>query len=73
MQDLLVLRSETVTTKEIFLNPLCRGRDEPEVKIIDVFACQPQHKLGVVNDGEHYIETTRGCRYCLRPLNKCER
>ena len=35
------LRKGTTLTKEMFLNHLYGGMDEPELKIIDVFICKP--------------------------------
>src|SRR6201988_897741 len=43
--ELLSLRKGTTLTKEMFLNPLYGGMDEPELKIIDVFVCKLRHKL----------------------------
>ncbi len=39
MLELLSLRKVTTLTKEMFLNHLYGGMDEPELKIIDVFIC----------------------------------
>src|ERR1700686_5109490 len=38
--ELLSLRKGTTLTKEMFLNHLYGGMDEPELKIIDVFVCK---------------------------------
>ena len=43
--ELLTLRKGMVLTKEVFLNHLYGGMDEPEVKIIDVFICKLRKKL----------------------------
>ena len=40
MLELLSLRKGTTLTKEMFLNQLYGGMDEPELKIIDVFICK---------------------------------
>ena len=40
MLELLSLRKGTTLTKEMFLNHLYGGMDEPELKIIDVFMCK---------------------------------
>jgi two-component system cell cycle response regulator CtrA len=63
--ELLSLRKGTTLTKEMFLNHLYGGMDEPEIKIIDVFICKLRHKLNVVC-GEHHIETVWGRGYVLR-------
>jgi two-component system, cell cycle response regulator CtrA len=43
--ELLSLRKGTTLTKEMFLNHLYGGMDEPELKIIDVFICKLRKKL----------------------------
>ena len=64
--ELLSLRKGTTLTKEMFLNHLYGGMDEPELKIIDVFICKLRKKLSASNDGKHYIETVWGRGYVLR-------
>jgi two-component system cell cycle response regulator CtrA len=64
--ELLSLRKGTTLTKEMFLNHLYGGMDEPELKIIDVFVCKLRKKLSVATDGENYIETVWGRGYVLR-------
>jgi two-component system, cell cycle response regulator CtrA len=44
MLELLSLRKGTTLTKEMFLNNLYGGMDEPEIKIIDVFICKLRKK-----------------------------
>ena len=64
--ELLSLRKGTTLTKEMFLNHLYGGMDEPEVKIIDVFICKLRKKLENATDGQNYIETVWGRGYVLR-------
>jgi two-component system, cell cycle response regulator CtrA len=64
--ELLSLRKGTTLTKEMFLNHLYGGMDEPELKIIDVFVCKLRKKLAVATHGENYIETVWGRGYVLR-------
>jgi two-component system cell cycle response regulator CtrA len=64
--ELLSLRKGTTLTKEMFLNHLYGGMDEPELKIIDVFICKLRKKLSVATGGENYIETVWGRGYVLR-------
>jgi len=64
--ELLSLRKGTTLTKEMFLNHLYGGMDEPELKIIDVFICKLRKKLATATDGENYIETVWGRGYVLR-------
>ncbi len=66
MLELLSLRKGTTLTKEMFLNHLYGGMDEPELKIIDVFICKLRKKLAAATNGEHYIETVWGRGYVLR-------
>jgi len=64
--ELLSLRKGTTLTKEMFLNHLYGGMDEPELKIIDVFVCKLRKKLSNATGGENYIETVWGRGYVLR-------
>jgi len=64
--ELLSLRKGTTLTKEMFLNHLYGGLDEPMVKIIDVFMCKLRKKLANASDGKDYIETAWGRGYVLR-------
>ncbi|HEX4117563.1 MAG TPA: response regulator transcription factor [Rhizomicrobium sp.] len=66
MLELLSLRKGTTLTKEMFLNHLYGGMDEPELKIIDVFICKLRKKLAAAIDGDNYIETVWGRGYVLR-------
>ena len=64
--ELLALRKGTTLTKEMFLNHLYGGMDEPEAKIIDVFVCKLRKKLANAAGGTNYIETVWGRGYVLR-------
>jgi two-component system cell cycle response regulator CtrA len=55
-----------LTGKEMFLNHLYGGMDEPELKIIDVFICKLRKKLANASQGKNYIETIWGRGYVLR-------
>ncbi|BCW88470.1 Cell cycle response regulator CtrA [Alphaproteobacteria bacterium SO-S41] len=66
MLELLSLRKGTTLTKEMFLNHLYGGMDEPELKIIDVFICKLRKKLAMATEGDNYIETVWGRGYVLR-------
>jgi len=66
MLELLSLRKGTTLTKEMFLNHLYGGMDEPELKIIDVFICKLRKKLAQATNGDNYIETVWGRGYVLR-------
>jgi two-component system, cell cycle response regulator CtrA len=64
--ELLSLRKGTTLTKEMFLDHLYSGINEPEIKIIDVFVCKLRKKLAQATGGKHYIETVWGRGYVLR-------
>jgi len=64
--ELLSLRKGSTLTKEMFLNHLYGGMDEPEVKIIDVFICKLRKKIQDATGGDNYIETVWGRGYVLR-------
>jgi two-component system, cell cycle response regulator CtrA len=66
MLELLSMRKGTTLTKEMFLNNLYGGMDEPEIKIIDVFICKLRKKLANASNGKDYIETVWGRGYVLR-------
>jgi two-component system cell cycle response regulator CtrA len=66
MLELLCLHKDRSVTKEMFLNHLYGGMDEPEVKIIDVFICKLRKKLANASMGKNYIETIWGRGYVLR-------
>jgi two-component system cell cycle response regulator CtrA len=71
--ELLSLRKGTTLTKEMFLNHLYGGMDEPELKIIDVFVCKLRKKLSAATGGANYIETVWGRGYVLRdPIEEKE-
>src|SRR4030088_1423438 len=60
MLELLSLAKGTTLTREMFLNHLYGGMDEPELKIIDVFICKLRKKLSLACGGDNYIETVWG-------------
>ncbi len=63
--ELLVLRKGMVLTKEVFLNHLYGGMDEPEMKIIDVFICKLRKKLAEAG-APNVIGTVWGRGYMVR-------
>ncbi len=74
MLELLSLRKGTTLTKEMFLNHLYGGMDEPELKIIDVFICKLRKKLAEATGGTNLIETVWGRGYVLRdPMQQPQR
>ena len=64
--ELLAIRKGSTLTKEMFLNHLYDGLDEPEVKIIDVFICKLRKKLANASGGKDYIETVWGRGFAMR-------
>lgn len=63
--ELLSLRKGATLSKDVFLDYLYGGMDEPEAKIIDVFICKLRKKVAAACDGEQYIETVWGSGYRL--------
>jgi two-component system, cell cycle response regulator CtrA len=63
--ELLALRRGTTLSKEVFLDHLYGGRDEPEQKIIDVFICKLRKKIQALGGGPG-IETVWGQGYVMR-------
>ena len=70
--ELLSLRKGATLTKEMFLNHLYGGIDEPELKIIDVFVCKLRKKLCDALGGDNYIETVWGRGYVLRDSSELD-
>src|SRR5262245_14054754 len=64
--ELLSLRKGRPVSKEMFLDHLYGGLDEPVPKIIDVFICKLRKKLAAVAPGAVYIAIERGRGYVLR-------
>jgi two-component system cell cycle response regulator CtrA len=64
--ELLCLRKGTVLSKDMFLEHIYAGIDQPVLKIIDVFICNLRKKLANASNGKDYIETVRGRGYTLR-------
>ena len=73
--ELLSLRKGTILTKEIFLNHLYGGMDEPLFKIIDVFICKLRKKLTNASGGKDYIVNRVGRRamYCVSQRSSGDR
>ena len=66
MLELLSLRKGIPLSKEMFLNHMYGGMDEPTQKIVDVFVCKLRKKLSRVSSGKDYIDTIWGHGYVLR-------
>jgi len=64
--EYLALRMGSTLTKEMFLNYLYGGTDEPDLKIVDVYVCKLRKKLAAASGGKNYIETVWGRGYNLR-------
>jgi two-component system cell cycle response regulator CtrA len=64
--ELLSLRKGATISKDMFLNHLYGGMDEPELKIIDVFICKLRKKLEHATGCHTSIETVWGRGYILR-------
>lgn len=64
--QLLAMRRGVTLSKEMFLDKLYGGLDEPEVKIIDVFVCKIRGKIKKLSGGDSLIDTVWGRGYVLR-------
>jgi two-component system, cell cycle response regulator CtrA len=64
--EILALRKGTTLSKEMFLNHLYGGMDEPELKIIDIFICKLGKRFANASGGRDYIETVWDRGYMLR-------
>ena len=64
--ELLVLRQGMTITKEMFINQMYNGLDEPDPKIVDVFVCRLRKKVADLTSGDNYIETVWGRGYTLK-------
>jgi two-component system, cell cycle response regulator CtrA len=62
--EVLALRKGQTVTKEMMLNKLYGGRDEPDAKIVDVFICKLRKKLSRAL-GDCMIRTVWGRGYML--------
>jgi two-component system, cell cycle response regulator CtrA len=60
-----MLHNDRPVTKEMFLNHLYGGMDEPDAKIVDVFICKMRKKLTNALGGKNFIETLWGRGYML--------
>lgn len=60
---LLIRREATVVTKSMIMDQIYQGRDEAEIKIVDVFICKLRAKLDLVCGGLDVIETIWGRGY----------
>ena len=63
--ELLSTRKGATITRDMFLNHLYHGRDEADVKIVDVFICKLRRKLKLAAGGNDYITTVWGRGYEL--------
>ncbi len=69
--ELLARRKGSTLTKEMILNHLYGGMDEPEIKIIDVFICKLRRKLSSAGS-KNCIETVWGRGYLMPSLEADE-
>ncbi|MAP23966.1 MAG: DNA-binding response regulator [Rickettsiales bacterium] len=63
--ELLAIRKGVMISKEMFLNHLYNGMDEPEIKIVDVFICRLRKKIADATNGDNFIQTIWGRGYIL--------
>lgn len=60
MLELMALRPDITVTKQMFLDAIYCGMDEPMLKIFDVFICKIRRKLKPYTGDKDYIETVWG-------------
>ncbi|MES0218021.1 response regulator transcription factor [Mesorhizobium sp. C280B] len=65
--ELLTLRQGSIVSKEMVMNFLYSGRDEPQIKIIDVLVCKIRRKLHAPLGGIDIIQTEWGRGYQFIP------
>ncbi|WP_292570184.1 response regulator transcription factor [Mesorhizobium sp.] len=65
--ELFALRQGSIVTKEMVMNFLYSGRDEAQIKIVDVFVCKLRKKLGAALGGLDVIQTAWGRGYAFVP------
>jgi two-component system cell cycle response regulator CtrA len=71
--ELLAIRKGVMISKEMFLNHLYGGLDEPEIKIVDVFICRLRKKIADITGGDNFIQTVWGRGYILEdPAEKTD-
>lgn len=61
--ELLALRQGTIVSKDMVMNFIYQGRDEPQQKIIDVLVCKIRTKLHAPLGGVDVIQTVWGRGY----------
>ena len=64
--ELLAMCKDSVVTKEMFLNHLYSGVNNPSIKIFDVFICKIRQKLSKASRGINCIETVQWYGYMLK-------
>lgn len=64
--ELLAMRKGSVLAKEVFLNHLYNGIDEPEIKVVDVFICKIRKKLQDATGNGRLVETVWGRGYVMK-------
>jgi len=65
--DLLASRPGVLVSRAMCMLALYNERDEPQVKIVDVFICKLRKKLTAATDGINVIETVWGQGHRFRP------
>jgi two-component system cell cycle response regulator CtrA len=64
---LIALRAGSTVTKQMAMDYLYGGRDEPELKIVDVFVCKIRKKLDPILGGVDVIRTVWGRGWEFEP------
>lgn len=66
--EFLMLNKGKVVTKQMILDKLYGGMNEPNIRVIDVFISKLRRKLTTASGGEEYIDTIWGRGYVVRDI-----
>jgi two-component system cell cycle response regulator CtrA len=69
---LMAIRKGVMISKDMFLNHLYAGVNEPVNKIVDVFICRLRKKLAEATGGSNFVQTVWGRGYILRDPEHCK-
>ena len=63
---ILMQRKGVTITKQMIIDHLYHGVNQPALRIVDVFVCKLRKKLSALSGGETFIDTIRGHGYVMR-------
>ena len=65
---ILMQRKGVTITKQMIMDHLYHGANQPALRIVDVFVCKLRKKLSALSGGETFIDTIRGRGYVMRDI-----